>query len=426
MNKIKFQKGITLIALIITVVLLIILAAVTIGSVKETDVIGYAQNAAEEYEEKQAEEQGKVTEYKEQIKDVLGATHVTGKVTVDVIAKKNSTINGNVPSSDNPIIPAGFKAINVTTSGQESSWDAEGGPEVDKGLVIEDEDENQFVWVPVPELDEFARLQEGTTENYQGVLYDFLGETATEMTEYGIETTMFREPANLTEKIKTSSDYEVNGTIIPAGTIYTFDSQEMFDLYNVGEYSETMYQETFNEMVKSVSKYGGFYVGRYEMSLNNGKPQSKYGEIPANTSGWYEVYKNSKIYSKSGVITEMIWGCQWDAMMKFIGSKATEKGRVGHGEKEGITFKYRTGGKDYPSEASVKYNDISNNIYDLEGNMREFTQEALYKDTRIFRGDSWRSQNNAYARTPCSRGSQSPFKVLEDETLGSRLALYIV
>ena len=51
MKRTKEHKGITLIALIITIVVLLILAVVAIGQAQETNIVGYAQNAASEYEE---------------------------------------------------------------------------------------------------------------------------------------------------------------------------------------------------------------------------------------------------------------------------------------------------------------------------------------------------------------------------------------
>ncbi len=59
---------------------------------------------------------------------------------VNVIATENSTVNGQAPEYNNPIIPKGFKAINDGTKWP-TDWN--------KGLVIEDVNGNQFVWVPV-------------------------------------------------------------------------------------------------------------------------------------------------------------------------------------------------------------------------------------------------------------------------------------
>ena len=423
MKKIKFEKGITLIGLIITVILLIILVSVTIRSVNETDVIGYAQNAAEEYEEKQREEQEKVTEYKEEIKDVLNGSYTIGKVIVDVIAKNNSTIDGNEPSSNNPVIPAGFKAINVTIPGQESAWDADGGPEVNEGLVIEDEDKNQFVWVPVPEIDKFASL----TEDYQGVLYNW-DKDETGNTEYLGHVNYLgpREPANLTDKKTWDTETIINGKTIPAGTSFPYDSKDIFELYNGGIYTDTMYQETFNVMVKSVSKYGGFYVGRYETSLNEGKAQSKAGEIPMNNFTWYEMYKDSKTYTQDGVVSEMIWGCQWDAIMKFIltGSEAshvTAATYVGHGHINFTSYPYKTGGINYSEvyKGNVAYEDIASNIYDLEGNVYEMTQEGYGTESRVSRGGCCYYSDDP----PSKRRHGNP--TFAGKSAGSRLALYV-
>ena len=68
MRKLKTQKGITLVALIITIVVLLILAAVAIGTVKNSDIIGYANQAKTLFEEKQKEEEEKIKEFEEQLK----------------------------------------------------------------------------------------------------------------------------------------------------------------------------------------------------------------------------------------------------------------------------------------------------------------------------------------------------------------------
>ena len=71
MNKIKTEKGITLVALIITIVVLLILAGVAIGTVKNSDIIGYAQNAAGSYNQAKDNELDALTEYESKIESVL-------------------------------------------------------------------------------------------------------------------------------------------------------------------------------------------------------------------------------------------------------------------------------------------------------------------------------------------------------------------
>ena len=67
----KSQKGITVIALVITIIVLLVLAAVTISSVRENDVIGHAQNAVDRYSAGQSEEESMLTEYEDIISEYL-------------------------------------------------------------------------------------------------------------------------------------------------------------------------------------------------------------------------------------------------------------------------------------------------------------------------------------------------------------------
>ena len=67
MKKTKTQKGITLIALIITIIILLILAVVTIGSIKNSNIITYAQNAANKYNIGKSDENTILGEYEDEI-----------------------------------------------------------------------------------------------------------------------------------------------------------------------------------------------------------------------------------------------------------------------------------------------------------------------------------------------------------------------
>ena len=61
-QNIKNNKGITLVALIITIVVLLILAAVAIGAAQESNIVGYAQNASTKYEQAQGNENNTITD----------------------------------------------------------------------------------------------------------------------------------------------------------------------------------------------------------------------------------------------------------------------------------------------------------------------------------------------------------------------------
>ena len=66
------QKGITLIALIITIIVLLILALVTIGAVENSNIINYAQNASEDYTDGAIQEQEQLNSVENLIKNIIG------------------------------------------------------------------------------------------------------------------------------------------------------------------------------------------------------------------------------------------------------------------------------------------------------------------------------------------------------------------
>ena len=398
MKKTRVEKGITLIALIITIIVLLILAVVTIGNVKKNNIITYAQNAATDYNKEKDKEESLLAGYEALIEQNINKQGGNDMpiAKINTIVDKNSTINGKDYSSDNPIIPAGFKAVNVTTQGHESYWDAAGGPQVLKGLVISDGN-SEFVWIPVPDMSKFAKLQDGSTENYRGVLYnwdesdggDSEGNATYEWTAGA--TGKYREPANVS----------------------TFDSKDKMDIW-----TPTLYQESFNAMVKSVAKYGGFYIGRYETSMNGSVSQSVPGVTPS-TLTWYKMYTNSLTYAASneklGVVSEMMWSCQYDAMLKFIlrGSNANNINSIGN-VRHDLDDPYLTGGKGYPDT----YTDISSNIYDLEGNVYERTQ-AAYSSLGRGRYGGIHSFDERFENT---RSYDMPNQSTSN---GSRLTLYV-
>ena len=77
MKKIVNQKGITLIALIITIIILLILAIVTIGSIKNSNIIAYAQNAATDHNAKKDEEESTISGYESLIESNLPGNSIT-------------------------------------------------------------------------------------------------------------------------------------------------------------------------------------------------------------------------------------------------------------------------------------------------------------------------------------------------------------
>ena len=415
-RKSKTEKGITLIALIITIVVLLILAVVAISSIQNDGIIGKATDTSKHYNDAVANEQTILDTYLNYLnsngQEIGGNTPSqegivlrAGETKASEKQSTNSTINGGAYSATNPIIPAGFMAVNTATS----KW-TEGNlaEEVKKGLVITD-GTNEFVWIPVADINEMVKVTSGKDANgrtnYEGKLYDFTSTGATEKTNYGQSTTSYREPANLT------------------GQGYYDDNSDKQSKFTTIEWTEDYYQKAFNKMVESVAEYKGFYVGRYEMSLSSaGKAQSKAGEVSSNASNdatnmWYGLYEKAKTYTNNSVTSEMIWGCQYDAMMRWMEENGID---VASETPKDISRNVTASRNETRTTGAQNSNDILNNIYDILGNSFEWTQEAYDTDTRVPRGGRIYGSNS-----PSYRYYFCDYPTLTNDLYGSRLSLYV-
>jgi len=153
----------------------------------------------------------------------------------------------------------------------------------------------------------------------------------------------------------------------------------------------------YETMIKSIEKYGGFYIGRYELSGTVDNPTEKTGATITNTE-WHELYNackkvgaNSDGSDKEGIATRMIWGCQWDATCDFISKKGEQKSITNSrawGNYSDSTDPANTGNYEYNKKKDTGSNEKwkANNIYDIAGNCCEWTQEANGTGSRAHRG----------------------------------------
>ena len=361
---IKNRKGITLIALVITIIVLLILAGVSIAMLTgQNGILTQAQRAKSETENAAKNEAVILDEYNKYLNNAVGGGIVEGGTKPETddqgYFSKTSTINGESPSANNPTIPAGYKPVTVG----EAKWPEIGtAPEVtsvNEGLVIQDKAGNQFVWIPVetPVSDTEAN---GTTnkamalkvgENYRGLLYDFTDNGSTVKSGCTTTTSGYSEP-----------------------TLVSSDSSN----------GVTDLQSEYNKMITSVSKYYGFYIGRYELGLDgSNNPTSKKAEngiITADasnseTESWYGLYTKCKEYAPEeetkSVVSSMTWGSQYDAMMNWM-------------QKNGINVNAE-GNRNTNTTTGTSETDILKNIYDLYGCHREWTSEANSINNRVSR-----------------------------------------
>ena len=180
----KSNLGITLIALVITIIVLLILAGVTLGlTLGENGLLKRAEESKNAHlagEKNEIEAMNSAYEY---MNPYFGESGNKGLTEEEKMAletngiiqlKKDEITNPNLKDNDN---------IKGVITGEvpipkEAEY-KEGTKET--GVVVAFND-SEFVWVPVPEISEMARLQNTSNVNYQGILYNFSADTATEKT----------------------------------------------------------------------------------------------------------------------------------------------------------------------------------------------------------------------------------------------------
>ena len=410
---IKANRGITLIALVITIIVLLILAGITIASLTGNNAIisksGEAKNASEIANEKEelevevirfSDKRGNLDPDKvvnglnKDLKNLKEATNTNGKFPVKVEYKNGHkyqiTEDGDIfisvdagdtaPSDSNAVytsgnytavIPAGF-----TVSATESS--------IENGLVVTDgtTNQNEWVWIPVSSSDLAKMYTEDTTGwNMLGTSGDTAVNTKLRTRELTTQNTFKlgnRELKRTNPGLTEDPYYREPDVLSDYDTDQKYRTQAGFG--NLADMA-TKLKDDYKDMIDSVRENGGFYIGRYELgkdSSNN--PQVKEGTV-RNSTNWYNLYSACKSFSSGKVEARMIWGCQWDQVCRFISTLGDNKvssldDSTSYGNYSGSTD-YKTG---------TRNNCITNNIYDLAGNCWEWTQEAYYTSYRAIRG----------------------------------------
>ena len=204
-----------------------------------------------------------------------------------------------------------------------------------------------------------------------------------------------REPDVVTESNGTS--YDADLTNLEYIATVTGDSTSYA---SADKFKETL-QTEYNEIVKSIYNAEGFWVGRYETSNMTKNANTAVKVIAGTNTGinnvnWYYMYGQQKAYSAnknlSGVKSSMILGACHDQVLEFVNTEnynVKNKGYALHNKKYN-DGPWQTAGLDYADKSS--YKDVSNNVYDLEGNVCEWTTESYSSGSRVGRGRQFQRQ----------------------------------
>ena len=404
--------------MVVTIVVLLILAGVSISLILDNNgIIKKSKDARREYRQAQANEQADLSDLSDLIDDATAEP--TPKVNVNTKAEDNSTINGKKGNSNNPTVPKGYIPINTETSSWGDGTSAPTQDSVDHGLVIKgDSDDNEWVWIPVDETTLATMCNTSNETEY--TLCGTSGETAVKTKLYSSTITIGKDSNTITRTTPgTTSDYREPDLVVGSnGTSY--DAKEEYYKDILGFSSKEKMAEAFvadyNEMIVSIGKYGGFYIGRYELSESGVKKD----QPTLTKTNWYDLYQKCKILNASNKVeARMIWGCQWDATMNWLissGAKTSDevnKDSSSWGNYYSTSVKAEDGTTEIKaSKKTEKLNTgvttftMANNIYDLAGNVSEWTQEAYSTYSRASRGGVFNADGSAFPAS--DRGNDSP------------------
>ena len=273
---------------------------------------------------------------------------------------------------------------------------------------------NQYVWIPV-DIDDMVMCKSNSGTSVCDLLYNEEANTLTCQTH----------PLTATElvgRLYTSSRTGSN----PYSYIMDFTKRDQ--TYNESSYHEpnivssdssngltlSQLKSDFTVMAKSVAKNGGFYISRYEVGANGDSKKNQQVLTAASSDGsnylgankWYGLYNTLRENNRP-----MIWGCQYDQVIKFIGEPA----QVGHSDRNLTTDHALSGQNEL---------DCMKNIYDLEGNHYEWTAEANSTDRRANRGSFSNGASIGFFN-PASYRDNYFSPTSSNVTVSSRSTLYL-
>lgn len=354
----KKNKGITLVALVTTIVILLILAGASINLVLgEKGLITNAKLATKKVQEDEKSEEKDIENTSDEImKQLTGSKFING-----------------APIPDGFYYVGGIRDKGVVIS---DSIDDKGkyANQVDVGNDLVG---NQYVWVPVKNASKFYKVDNNGIE--------LLGGTGVKTYKYSVSS---YETMNLPGKV---------GYREP-DTVYYYDNDEKAKETGFENFEEmaNLVSNEYSEMIESMEKYRGFYIGRYELS-ENGEAKGN----PITSVTWYQLYKNCKeLNNTENVKSRMIGGIQWDAVCEWLencGYNVQDSESWGNYEDDDEE-------KRVLQETGLNEKYKANNIYDFAGNCGEWTQEAsnvIHRTARDSKNrDSVKAKQSVINRNP--------------------------
>ena len=413
----KQEKGITLIALVITIVILIILATVAVSYVfGENGLIGYADKAKDVAEADSQEEGKELTNMTSYLNELMGGKNEEEEPSGE--APKVEDVKGGeafeektkvVDSKNNEIwIPEGFKIA------------SDSGDTVQQGIVIEDVSASndtavqgsQYVWIPVGTFTK----DDGSTSR-QIILGRYTFDTSG-------NPTLVQDAANYTDQSES----------VVIKSYHSELSTYRVGVASYGKDGENATSKDLKGFIDSVSSNGGYYIGRYEASYASGSSTANYKAASKESNGYSKDSMSYNARTLWNFITQL--DASKVAINTYVGSSSVKSDLINsYAWDTAIVYIQEAENSDYANQNGYSINTSLANtgtngdevckINDMSSNVREWTTE--YSSNTV--------SNRAY---PCTnRGGvfstnfgYTAYRVYRSATdsrndIGFRLSLYL-
>ena len=344
-NKNK-DRGITLVALVITIIILLILATISIQSLTNTGLFQKAQEAKEKTQNAEENQAKTLNEYEDELNK-----YISGTISKQPVKKVEDNIGSVLSTTDNTelqdaygnkiVVPAGFKIV--------SNSDTNNATTVDKGIVIEDVTTgatagSQFVWVPVGK----------------------------------IFTDVAKTEANA--KTITLGRYEFDSDGVKSAYSGSFVEEDVNDASTLTNTENKAIAKNITNFKNSVSSNGGYYIGRYEARTTTERTAADNALTQITEKGTDQVYNfvtqlqagqlAQNMYNSSKFTSDLMNSYAWDTATLFLQTCGEEKYSIKTSVNNSLASK-GTNSSDYTGTR-----DTVCNVYDMASNVYEWTTET--------------------------------------------------
>ena len=418
----KRERGITLIALVVTIVVLLILAGVSINALfGNNGIIEKAKEAQNKMDKATENDQKEINELTNWLDNQVNGTTgggTTGEddnpsTTPKISRLIGTVVDKNTKAEDaygNKItIPKGFKVVAHGTVAGSATYTYSGDniPAVQDGIVIENgTDGNQFVWVPVGTI----KNKNNTTNTITLGRYEFDSNTGALKSNTPVQVASVE---NCTQEVTINTNYK-ELSVFRAGNSATDSTAQNATARNLEEFISTTLAN------------GGYYIARFEASGTTSKITSKYNQTVLTNikqlnaaKAAREMYGEVKENNELVYASDLVNSYAWDTAIVFIQTYSGKTDYASHNES--ITTKAFT--------ATGKNNDKYCNIWDMSGNAFEWTTEYSTNSVGssfypcVFRG-GYCNTDGGEAKY-CTSDRSDYLTTDSDSTSGLRPLLYV-